>query len=461
MDDPSPLSPILSDADIAAWSPRPSPPPGDVDTGLADALTRWGLMPPAQMAGRHFPVACVSLEITQRCNLDCTLCYLSDLAEAVHDVPLEELFRRIDRILAHYGAGTNVQISGGDPTLRARDELIAIVARVAERGMVPALFTNGIKADRALLADLARAGLRDVAFHVDLTQERKGFASETALNVVRDRYIERARDLGLRILFNTTVCADNLAELPDLMAYFTARAHLVRMASFQMQADTGRGRLRSRGTAVTVTGVRQALEDGAGVRLFHDTPLIGHPDCNSYAGVLVCGTARYPLFRHGAYLTRLLGHAARFGQIWRRRQAGLGVCVTAITAPHLVAQGLVHVAQACWGLRHGLLRGKPVHKLSVFIHNFMDAGQLDQARCETCVFMVATGDGPLSMCVHNAKRDRYLTHPVKVRAGWWNPMTGRTAPVAEASPTPTPDALPAKKRKGRWRHATRTGSDPV
>lgn len=30
-----------------------------------------------QMAGRRWPVACVSLQITQRCN-DCTLCYLSE-----------------------------------------------------------------------------------------------------------------------------------------------------------------------------------------------------------------------------------------------------------------------------------------------------------------------------------------------------------------------------------------------
>ncbi|MDH5540717.1 MAG: hypothetical protein OEY03_15050, partial [Rhizobacter sp.] len=36
-----------------------------------------------QMAGRRWPVACVSLEITQRCNLDCTLCYLSESSEAV------------------------------------------------------------------------------------------------------------------------------------------------------------------------------------------------------------------------------------------------------------------------------------------------------------------------------------------------------------------------------------------
>jgi 7,8-dihydro-6-hydroxymethylpterin dimethyltransferase len=62
---------------------------------------QWGLQ---QMAGRRWSVACVSLEVTQRCNLDCTLCYLSESAEAVRDFPLEEIYRRIDLIAAHYCA---------------------------------------------------------------------------------------------------------------------------------------------------------------------------------------------------------------------------------------------------------------------------------------------------------------------------------------------------------------------
>ena len=35
-----------------------------------------------QMGGR-WSIGCVALEITQRCNLDCTLCYLSEHSEMV------------------------------------------------------------------------------------------------------------------------------------------------------------------------------------------------------------------------------------------------------------------------------------------------------------------------------------------------------------------------------------------
>jgi pyruvate formate-lyase activating enzyme-like uncharacterized protein len=65
--------------------------------------------------------------------------------------------------------------------------------------MRPALFTNGIKATPDLMSELASAGLLDVAFHVDLTQRRRGYDSEQALNQLRLDYIQRAKGLGLRI----------------------------------------------------------------------------------------------------------------------------------------------------------------------------------------------------------------------------------------------------------------------
>src|SRR6266852_7008279 len=137
-----------------------------------------------QQMGRRWAVACVALEITQRCNLDCTLCYLSETSEAVLDLPLEEVYRRIDMIHALYGPLTEVQVTGGDPTLRKRAELVEIVRRIRARGMRPSLFTNGIRATRDLLTELGAAGLVDVAFHVDTTQQRKGYDSESDLNQI-------------------------------------------------------------------------------------------------------------------------------------------------------------------------------------------------------------------------------------------------------------------------------------
>jgi MoaA/NifB/PqqE/SkfB family radical SAM enzyme len=65
--------------------------------------------------------------------------------------------------------------------LRKREELLAIVRRVRALGMRPTLMTNGIKAARPLLEELAAAGLVDVAFHVDTTQRTAGFSTRSTI----------------------------------------------------------------------------------------------------------------------------------------------------------------------------------------------------------------------------------------------------------------------------------------
>src|SRR5216683_3251974 len=215
---------------------QPAPRPSDHHNALSDARRRVvaaGQWTANQLMGRRWPIGCVALEITQRCNLDCTACYLSEHSEAVKDVPIEEVFRRIDMIFAHYGLHTDVQVTGGDPTLRKRDELVAIVRRIRDRGMRPTLFTNGIRAKRDLLQELVAAGLVDVAFHVDMTQQRNGYGDEIALNALRQEYIDRTRGLGLPVMFNTTVIDGNFEQIPEIVAFFVRNSDAVRLASFQ------------------------------------------------------------------------------------------------------------------------------------------------------------------------------------------------------------------------------------
>jgi len=432
----------LTPQDVKGWA-IPAPPSIGADPAapLYAALDRHGLMMPNQVAGKHWAMGCVALEITQRCNLDCTLCYLSDMSEAVKDSPLEEVFRRIDLIYAHFGPGTNVQITGGDPTLRDPGELRQIVARVAEKAMRPALFTNGIKATRALLTDLRDVGLKDVAFHVDMTQLRKGYDSEAALNSVRDDYIARAHGLGLHILFNTTVFDQNIDDVPMLARFFKDRAHLVHLASFQMQADTGRGVLRARGHAITQERVMGLICDGAGHALDFDHPIVGHPSCNRYAGVISAGGETTPIFDDADLYGALfeLGARYRFDRYSLRRS----VCAAMrlfIDNPRTIARAIRYGLRKAWALRKGLIKGRP-HKLTFYIHNFMDAEHLDKDRCETCVFMTMTQDGPISMCVHNAKRDDFILADIQASQGTFRPLSD------------APTTQPLKQLKGRRRAA--------
>jgi len=448
--------PSTASADPARFKPLAAP----AAAALADARARQqhsGQWSPAQLAGRRWPVACVSLEITQRCNLDCTLCYLSESSEAVRDFPLEELFRRIDMIAAHYGPGTDVQVSGGEPTLRPRAELLAIVRRLASRGLRASLFTNGIKATRALLTELAEAGLVDVAFHVDTTQQRAGYASERDLNALRLEYIERARGLPLSVFFNTTVHEGNFDAVPMLAAFFVAQAEMVRFASFQLQADTGRGVLGARTEAIGNDSVGRRLEQGAGAPLEFNVLAAGHHDCNRTAVLLVANGRAYDAFADRAFVQRFMHETAHLridrGTPWKSLRSLLAA---ALARPRLALGALRWVLALAWRMRADLVaaRGR-VHKLTLFTHNFMDACGLDAGRVEACVFMAITQDGPLSMCAFNAQRDAYLLRPLPTLSGTWQPLREGHRPAG----------FPVKWLKGRPRAAAdatrRAGKAPT
>lgn len=370
---------------------------------------------PNQILGRALPIGCAAVEVTQRCNLDCTLCYLSEHSQAVGDIPIEEVFRRLDSVLATYGPYTNVQITGGDPTLRKHRELVEIVAYARALGLFPALFTNGIAASRQLLESLADAGLCDVAFHVDTTQQRSGYDSEQALNAVRREYIERARGLGLMVIFNTTVHAGNISELPALVRFFADHAGAVGFASFQLQAETGRGEWGARGEAVSLDGVKACIEKAARRKLPWDAIRVGHPRCHSYLPTVVIGDAIVPLVEDAGLVGDFIGDFA--GRHTDRREGRGRVVWQYLSAlarrPVWITRALRLFAAHLWSSRTALWRARGrVRKLSFFVQNFMDAKALDAERIGACSFMVMTADGPVSMCEHNAERDRYILKPI-------------------------------------------------
>lgn len=453
--------PDLTKQEITDWQPYPLPDGKDGLTALARTQKRMnaaGQWAPWQMIGRRMAIGCVALEITQRCNLDCSYCYLSESSEALKDIPLEEVYRRIDMIFDHYGPNTDVQVTGGDPTLRNREELVAIIRYIKAKNMRSSLFTNGIKATRDLLEELCAAGLEDVAFHVDMTQERKGYASEAALNVVREEYINRARGLPLAVIFNNTAFPGNFHEIPDMVRFYVKHADVVRFASFQVGADMGRGTERARVT-VNPSTVMDAIRDGAGANLNFDAASAGHAKCNGYAYGLVINKNVYDFFNDPQFVQDILASSAN---LTVNRADKRSVLKTAagyfIRHPATFWGVAARLAKLAWQARHDLIaaRGK-IGKISFFVHNFMDSAQLKKERCDACSFMVMTPTGPISMCVHNAKRDDYLlvAAPVKRQNKilFFNPASGE---FEDKMPDKISVALTRKNMRGRAKETADT-----
>jgi uncharacterized radical SAM superfamily Fe-S cluster-containing enzyme len=88
----------------------------------------------------------ILVEVTQRCDLGCPVCYAASGPQAEPDPSLEELAERFAG-LAATSPGANFQLSGGEPTLRP--DLPEIVAQAKRAGLLfVQLNTNGLKLGR-------------------------------------------------------------------------------------------------------------------------------------------------------------------------------------------------------------------------------------------------------------------------------------------------------------------------
>ena len=449
---------FMTRAEIDAFPADPPLRPGESAMDRARvAIASAGCASAGQQMGLRWPIGCVALEVTQRCNLDCSLCYLSENSEAVKDVPLKEVFRRIDLIFSHYGRHTDVQVTGGDPTLRDRDELLAVVARISSLVMRPTLMTNGIRASRSLLSALAAHGLVDVVFHVDTTQQRKGFTTERELNRIRTEYLGRTRRLGLSVMFNTTVHDGNFHEIPELVRFFRAHAGAIRTASFQLQAAAGRGVRRGRGAGISPESVWRQIEAGAGTSLNFEASRIGHPGCNRYALCLEANGALYDAFSDASFINELQTATAGIALPRTDRLVALRSLVAWLGLhPRFVYSIAKWLAAKAWVMKSDLVRSRGrVRTLSFAIHNFMDAQALEEDRIQACVFKVMTGDGPMSMCLHNAKRDSFILRPMPLNEGptvvFWHPMTGERSQQDPGLARADPNGHPLRRMKGQTR----------
>jgi hypothetical protein len=226
--------------------------------------------------------------------------------------------------------------------------------------------------------------------------------------------------------------------------------------SFQLQADTGRGIERKRAEFITPDAFWKQIEIGAKTSINHTAIQTGHPACNRYGMCLVVNDIVYDLFDDPVFVGKL--HAATANIVADRNKplntAGkFLICL--IKHPYYFLQitrwcrkKLKYLAKPLFAAR-----GQAT-TLSFFVHNFMDACALEPDRIKTCVFKAMTIEGPVSMCLHNADRDKYILKPVPVGTenNYWHPLTGLVSECPGHTRT-SATYYPLKKLKGRIRQA--------
>ena len=103
------------------------------------------------------------IDLTERCNLTCPICYTNANSRPSEDLTFEEITGNLDRIVGHKPV---ISLLGGEPTLR--EDLPELLRYMTGKGFLVKLITNGIRLnDDACLRELKASGLRWIILQFD------------------------------------------------------------------------------------------------------------------------------------------------------------------------------------------------------------------------------------------------------------------------------------------------------
>lgn len=211
---------------------------------------------------------CVLLEVTQRCNLGCPVCFASaGGANLPPDVSMETVDLWYRSMLAA-GGPFNIQLSGGEPGLR--DDLPEIIRMGKELGFSYfQMNTNGLRIanDLAYLQSLKDAGLSVVYLQFDGTTDEiyKTIRGRTIL-AQKIKAIENCAKLNLGVvLVPTIVPGVNNGNIGEIIKFALANYPTVRSIHFQPVSYFGRyPGIPSNENRITNPELIQAMESQTG-----------------------------------------------------------------------------------------------------------------------------------------------------------------------------------------------------
>lgn len=356
--------------------------------------------------GDHRPMMAM-VEITNRCNMRCPICF-TDARVQAEDVGLDEIKVRLDNLLEVAGP-IPLQISGGEPTLHPR--LPDIVGYARRRGFINIeLITNGIVISREpnFLNALVDQGLTAVYLQFDgLSRRTHQVLRGNDMREVRSRSIDAIRSAKICCTLAVAVTRGvNDEELGQIVRFGIENIDTVRAINFQTaRRFTGRFELGSqmapeeRGFSLKELTGRIEQQSGLAPGGFV-SDILGHPQCNAMSLVYLIDDRLEPLFSHISQKSRerFLGKDRR--QILLDLFRGKHYFCSKYLFKPSSWKLLVETADSFFRKIGFEALLKAPHIL-LFAKSFMDRSSLERERLNRCCYGIAQTNGVYSFCAYN------------------------------------------------------------
>jgi uncharacterized radical SAM superfamily Fe-S cluster-containing enzyme len=318
------------------------------------------------------------IEVTWRCNLACPVCFVFD-GDPPPDPCLETIARMFETILHYDGPRVPVQITGGEPTVRA--DLPQIIEIVKKSGATHVeLNTNGIVIGRDIdyLRALKKAGLTNIYLQFDglyppTTKILRG------VDVLAEKLqaIEHCRGEKIPVILSVTIVDGvNERELGDIIHFAMDNLDVISGLALQTAFESGRFEVPNRKHLSVGDMARLISKQTGGKISAWDFWPVG---------------SSHPLCYGSTYLLEIDGDYEPFTKQFNEQDYRR---MFDSSSP----QGAVFMDIIAKSSPSGLLpRGLPI-----LIMEYMDAWTMDLARARECNLAVTVSDGTsIPFCIYH------------------------------------------------------------
>jgi MoaA/NifB/PqqE/SkfB family radical SAM enzyme len=188
-----------------------------------------------------FETYVISWNLTKRCNLRCTHCYLDAsflTGDVVDELSYAECRKLIDQ-MAEVNPHACLILTGGEPLLR--EDIYCIASYANDKGFMVVMGTNGLLLNDTTVPKMLDAGIKGIGVSLDSihpeTHDRLRGLSGSWEKAISG--IEAAKKYNLDFQIQTTVTKDNYDEIPKMIDF----AHKLDATGFYLffLVCTGRG----------------------------------------------------------------------------------------------------------------------------------------------------------------------------------------------------------------------------
>ncbi|GAC1401337.1 MAG: hypothetical protein NVS4B12_20410 [Ktedonobacteraceae bacterium] len=374
------------------------------NTDISQGLSPFPLRKPAGLA---------IIEVTERCNLTCPMCYAYS-SPSERDYSLEEIEMRLDQLIAVEGKGISLQISGGEPSVRKDLDQIAAMVKRKGFGQLE-MVSNGIRLAREpeFAQKLVDWGFTSVYLQFDSTRPEDIMKLRNEdlwdVRVKAIAALERAHlPSTLAVSLYDGLNTDQIQQVihfawqhPDTVCAIAFQA-ATPFGRFQVDNTNGEDGEQKAPRKLRMPEILKLIEEQAGVSQDLFFPVgEGSPLCNTFSLLKHTKDGYKPIAPNFTLKEFMEVVGPRPNMTLRMLTRG-----RAAILPQLVTNigGSLKLMKTLWphvGTDPSFWTSRKT--LTLFVKPFMDESDIDMSRVERCCFHNASPRGVMSFCALNAK----------------------------------------------------------